>query len=132
MHPCWENNRAWQGGRTPCRVVEETNFTETKTLIINEHVYEAVIKARKLGTTTEITSAKSGETVEFYLEATVDGVATDEYQVEWVSYCSNPEAERNKKTFKCTQNWNSSYPVSATVTFANDKKIYPNITFTIK
>lgn len=113
-------------------IVEEMNFTETKTLTINEHVYEAVIKARKPGTTTEITSAKSEETVEFYLEATVDGVATDEYQVEWVSYCSNPEAERNKKTFKCTQNWNSSYPVSATVTFANDKKIYPNITFTIK
>ena len=70
-------------------------------------------------------------TVEFYIEAKVDGVVTDEYQVEWVAYCSDPEIERNKKTFRCVQDWNS-YSVSATVTFSNDKKVYPNMTFTIQ
>lgn len=112
-------------------VVEEMDFTVTKELTINEHSYEAVIKARKPGTTTEITSAKQNEMVEFYIEARIDGVVTEEYQVEWVTYCSDPETERNKKTFKCVQKWNS-YSVSATVTFSNNTKVYPNMYFTIQ
>lgn len=112
-------------------VIEEMDFSVTKELTINEHSYEATIKARKPGTIAEITSAGRGETVEFYIEAKVDGVVTDEYQVEWVAYCSDPEIERNKKTFRCVQDWNS-YSVSATVTFSNDKKVYPNMTFTIQ
>ena len=113
-------------------IIENMNFTESKTLTINEHLYEATIKARKPETTIEITSAKSKETIEFYLEVKIDGIVTNEYQVEWTAYCSDPESERSKKTFRCTQNWTNSYLVTTAVTFTNGKKIYLDTTFKIE
>ena len=113
-------------------VIENMNFTEAKTLTINEHLYEATIKSKKPGTTIEVTSAKPNEIIEFYLEVKIDGIITNEYQAEWTAYCSNPENDRSKKTFRCIQNWTNSYLVTAAVTFTNGKKIYPDTIFKIE
>lgn len=73
-------------------------------ITLNDHQYEAIVKVRDANTKQELVTVNKGQYVEVYIQATIDGNLTEEYNVKW-EYYGNKEEDKvsiEDKVMKCT------------------------------
>lgn len=100
-------------------------YERMQEITLNEHQYEAIVKVRDANTKQELDTVNKGQYVEVYIQATIDGNLTEEYDVKW-EYYGNKEEDKvsiEDKVMKCTPAKIGDLNYQAVVT-VGDKTFY--------